>query len=333
MKRFDWPRLALLFGLFLADKVEGSVYHWITVYGWNFLDRPIVLAFIAVTVLLMFAAVKHKLTIPILEHNRIQSPNKRNSQFVFLLAIMAFAILLFLDARQYQFFTTFYPQFVAVGGLCFMTPLALLMMFKKTPSTVLFDNERASFSQSDEAPKSERYHYWHIGLLLGLILLDPVYNSKEFSILFINVAIKFIELNYFETLQIIYSGIYNAGGMVAVYLLFRLSVHNQTPSTTFQDDEITGTPQTSDIKSAEHYPILFLGLIGAFALFGFAIGYVGFTYTFLRYKAGQSHLASALYAIILSIILVLLSWFLSWTAPEGLLQYFFKLPWPLGPIV
>jgi len=237
MKRFGWPRPALLIGFVLADKVEEGVYHTLTVYGLKFLERPIVLVLIALIVFSIYAAAKYKPNQPKMEHNGVHGPERKIPQFVFLMALITFSVTLFLDALSYQFLTSFYPQFVAVGGLCFMIPLAILTWFKKEPSTVFQDEERGDFGQDVDSRSAEHYLFWLIGMLLGS------------------------------------------------------------------------------------------------ALFGFVLGSAGFIYVFVRVKAGLSHFYCAVCAGAFFFFLALLSHFLTLFYPEGLLQYFFKLPWPLGPLV
>jgi len=237
MKRFGWPRPALLIGFVLADKVESGVYQTVTVYGWSFLDRPIVLVLLALTLFSIYAAAKYKPNQPKLEHGGVHGPENKVPQLCFLLLLIGFAILLFVDALEYQFLTSFYPQFVAVGGLIFMVPLLILALTKKGPSTVFQDEERGDYGQDIEA------------------------------------------------------------------------------------------------KSAEHYLFWLLGMLAGSAIFGFVIGSAAFIYIFVKVKAELSHLTSAICALAFFTFLALLSHFLTLFYPEGLLQLYFKLPWPLGPLV
>jgi hypothetical protein len=55
-----------------------------------------------------------------------------------------------------------------------------------------------------------------------------------------------------------------------------------------------------------------------------------FIYTFMRVKAGSPHWACALGAAVLLMMLGVLSHFLTLVYPEGLLQNFVTLPWPLA---
>ncbi|MEQ8194410.1 MAG: tripartite tricarboxylate transporter permease, partial [Rhodospirillales bacterium] len=233
MKRFGWPRPALLIGFVLADKVEGEVYHTATVYGFSFLERPVVLVILAITAFSVYAAVKFKPNPPTLTEDGIHSHKKYGPQMAFLLLLVGFSVLLFADATQYQYLTALYPMMVSIGGLCFLIPLAILMTRKKEPSTLFHDEERGDFEIDVES------------------------------------------------------------------------------------------------KSIEHYLGWLLGMLGVSALFGFVIGVSAFIYVFVRVKAKLNHAYSAVCAASFIVFLGTLSHFLTLKYPEGLLQEFVELPWPL----
>ena len=60
MKRFGWPRPALLIGYVLSSRVETSIYHTITTYGFSFLSHPIVIVLIVLTLTSIFAAIRYR---------------------------------------------------------------------------------------------------------------------------------------------------------------------------------------------------------------------------------------------------------------------------------
>jgi hypothetical protein len=233
MKRFGWPRPALLIGFVLADKVEGEVYHTVVVYGWSFLQRPIVLVLIGITLFSIYAAVKFKPIPAKLTEDGIHSHKKYGPQMAFLLLTAGFSVLLFTDALQYQFLTSFYPMMVSIAGLCFIVPLAVLMLLKKQPSTLFHDEERGDFDIDVES------------------------------------------------------------------------------------------------KSIEHYILWIVGMLGVSAIFGFVIGISAFIYAFVRIKAKLTHFYSAVCAVSFIVFLGTLSHFLTLRYPEGLLQSYIELPWPL----
>jgi putative tricarboxylic transport membrane protein len=58
MKRFGWPRPALLIGFVLSSQLETTLYKTIQVYGFSFLQRPLVLVFAAVIVVSVYIALR-----------------------------------------------------------------------------------------------------------------------------------------------------------------------------------------------------------------------------------------------------------------------------------
>ncbi|MEQ8193043.1 MAG: tripartite tricarboxylate transporter permease, partial [Rhodospirillales bacterium] len=233
MKRFGWPRPALLIGFVLADKVEGEVYHTATVYGWTFLERPVVMVLVALTLFSIFAAAKFKPQKAKLEEDGIHTHKRPWPQLLFLLLLIGYAVTLIVDATNYQYLTALYPYLVGFGGLAFMLPLLVIMLTKKSPTTAFHDEERGDYGIDIES------------------------------------------------------------------------------------------------KSAEHYLIWLLAMLGGSAIFGFVIGVAGFIYAFVKIKAEFTHFYSAVCAVAFVTFLGTLSHFLTLRYPEGVLQQFIELPWPL----
>jgi putative tricarboxylic transport membrane protein len=190
MKRFGWPRPALLIGFVLADKVEEGVYHTLTVYGSKFLERPVVIVLILLTLFSIYAAAKYKPNQPKMEHNGVHGPEGKMPQIIFLLFLITFAITLFVDSLNYQFLTSFYPQFVAVGGLVFMVPLGILAWKGTKPSTVFQDEERGDFGQDVEAQSAEHYLFWLLGMMGISALIGFVLGSAAFIYAFVRIKAK-----------------------------------------------------------------------------------------------------------------------------------------------
>jgi hypothetical protein len=70
-------------------------------------------------------------------------------------------------------------------------------------------------------------------------------------------------------------------------------------------------------------------MLAVSAVAGFVIGVAAFIYAFMRVKARVSHWACALGAAIFVLLLGILSHLLTLEYPQGLLQSYVTLPWPL----
>jgi hypothetical protein len=72
-----------------------------------------------------------------------------------------------------------------------------------------------------------------------------------------------------------------------------------------------------------------LGMLAVSALAGFVVGIGSFIYIFVRLKARVSHFICAIYAGVFVLLLGTLSYFMTLQYPEGILQSYVTLPWPL----
>ncbi|MCH9049773.1 MAG: tripartite tricarboxylate transporter permease [Proteobacteria bacterium] len=234
MKRFGWPRPALLIGYVLSNRVENEIYHTATVYGFKFLERPIVIALVALTVFSIYAAARYKPRTAVLSEEGVHSHHTRLPQLVFFFGVVAFTLTVFVDGLRWQYLTAFYPLTVSILSMAFLIPLGFEMLRTKRPATVFYDSERDEFGRGVERHSNEHYLGW------------------------------------------------------------------------------------------------LLGLMGMAALIGFTLAVATFIYSFMRVKARSPHWACALGAAVLVMMLGVLSHFLTLVYPEGLLQNFVTLPWPLA---
>ena len=60
MRRFGWPRPALLIGYVLAPQAETYLYQAVQFYGWGFLGRPGVLIIAAITLISIWFGVRNR---------------------------------------------------------------------------------------------------------------------------------------------------------------------------------------------------------------------------------------------------------------------------------
>lgn len=167
MKRFGWSRPALLIGFVLSTRVETSVYQTVALYGASFLQRPIVIALLALTVLSIAAAVFFKQA-PRQGQLTEDSPfSSRQTwpQWVFLASVAAAAVFVLLDGMRFNQLTGLYPMVASITALVCLAPLAAAMALTRRPSTAFYDAERGA--QGDDRPSAEFF----LGLLLGMLLI------------------------------------------------------------------------------------------------------------------------------------------------------------------
>jgi hypothetical protein len=127
----------------------------------------------------------------------------------------------------------------------------------------------------------------------------------------------------------LYPYIVGAGGLAFMIPLLIIMLIKKEPVTAFHDEERGVYGDGIEFKTAEHYLFWLLGMLGISAIFGFVIGIAVFIYAFVHVKAKLTHFYSAVSALAFITFLGTLSHFLTLRYPEGVLQSFVELPWPL----
>lgn len=168
MKRFGWPRPALLIGFVLSGQVESLVYQTYTVYGLSFLQRPIVLVLLALTVLSVVAILLTKKSKAALDED---GPNSRTGimpQMIFFGGVVAFTLWIVLGSQQLDFYTGLFPLIASCATLVTLAPLAIGTLRARSASTVFHDEDRAIPLGSLARNSTTRYVVWMLAML-GLI--------------------------------------------------------------------------------------------------------------------------------------------------------------------
>jgi putative tricarboxylic transport membrane protein len=187
MKRFGWPRPAMLIGFVLADKVELSIYHAIKTYGFSFMERPVVIFLVVLTIGSIFAAAKYKPLKPDMAEDGPHTHVRIWPQFVFFFAVIVFTLLLLFDSFEHNWLTGIYPQFACLLTLLFMLPLGLQMLMIKQPHSVFYDSEHEEFSEHVTYRTSEHYLGWLLLLLAVSAVFGFVIGVAAFTYTFLRV--------------------------------------------------------------------------------------------------------------------------------------------------
>ena len=118
-----------------------------------------------------------------------------------------------------------------------------------------------------------------------------------------------------------------AGAMllISVPVVLRLNF-GRVGGSLFHDAEANAKPEDGSFWAHLGWVI---GLVGLSALFGFLLANTIFFLSFLRYAAGCTWRMTLFLTSIATIGLILVAKLLTLDFPQGLLQYFFELPWPL----
>ena len=169
MKRFGWPRPALLIGFVLSTRVESSIYQTVALYGWSFLERPIVLGLLVLTLFSIGAAVffKQGQTDELTEDGPY-SHRKTFPQWLFILVIISSAFFILIDGMSFNILTGLYPMVASISALACISPLVIMMALRKSPDIAYYDADRVH--TRSETPSAE----FHLALLLGMLLVSAL---------------------------------------------------------------------------------------------------------------------------------------------------------------
>ncbi len=233
MKRFGWPRPALLIGYVLSTRVEAAIYHTTQVYRFTFLERPIVIALIVLTIISVIAALRFKIHRGEINETGPHSHLTRKPQVSFYFVILAFTLSVIGTSTLWEYQTALYPVTMSILMLCFMIPMGYGLLAFKAPHSVFYDSEREDFDDRIEKQSNEHYLYW------------------------------------------------------------------------------------------------LLGMLGLAAVTGFVIAISAFIYSFLRVKAEATHRGCIIGTVCFIFLLGIMSHFLTLEYPQGIMQDYIDLPWPL----
>lgn len=161
MKRFGWSRPALLIGFVLSVRVESSVYQTVALYGTSFLQRPIVLILLVLTLASIAAAVYLKAA-PTQEIGEETAYSSRGTlpQWAMMASVAVFAVYVMWDVIGQNQLTALYP--IIAGGtilLC-LVPLAIAMVSSRQAGIMFYDEE----SDLDAKP-SRSAEFWMMVIL------------------------------------------------------------------------------------------------------------------------------------------------------------------------
>lgn len=114
MRRFGWPRPALLIGFVLAPGAEGYLYQAVQFYGWEWALRPGVLIIGAITLISVFLGLKFGAEISSEGASDEAALATRPRQFVFAGLFLAAALYCIVEATQLSFLAQVFPLTIGV---------------------------------------------------------------------------------------------------------------------------------------------------------------------------------------------------------------------------
>ena len=200
MRRFGWPRPALLIGFVLATQAETYLYQAVQFYGWEFLTRTGVMIIIGITAgsiwLGLRARVSEATPAEILAVEARDGVSGRGPaanirarlpQIIFAALALAFFAVGIQDALKQSFLGQVFPLIMACAGAAFTAVVLGLLVFGKPNHAVSSDIEHEA--QAEGVPLRST-----LGALLwvgSLVALTAVFG---FAIALVTFFVAFLKL-------------------------------------------------------------------------------------------------------------------------------------------
>ncbi|MFT5538990.1 MAG: putative tricarboxylic transport membrane protein [Alphaproteobacteria bacterium] len=190
MKRFGWPRPALLIGYVLSGKVEAAIYHTTQIYGFSFLSRPLVIVFIVLTLFSIYAALRFKVHGTEVTETGVHSPHNRTPQIAFYALVLAVPLFVLYESLKWQYATALYPRIALAIMLVLLVPIGIGLWRQKKPDTIFYDLEREIAVQGGAKYSSEHYLMWLLGMMGIAALFGFVIAVAIFIFTFLRVKAR-----------------------------------------------------------------------------------------------------------------------------------------------
>lgn len=190
MKRFEWPRPALVIGFVLSHGLEGNLYRTAQIYGLDFLARTQSIVIIVVILLSLFAGIAVVRASRKAKSDMLPDPRSRAPQISLTVAILGVVIYAVSTIMGKAYLTYLFP--VSVAAFTGMLLLAIIVQQAMAPmsDTLLVDNEQsAAHDGNPDRPSATRYVAWFVGLIVAVWILGYTFGATLFMIAFISVEI------------------------------------------------------------------------------------------------------------------------------------------------
>jgi len=187
MKRFGWPRAALLIGFVLSSPLEDAVYRTVQIYGFDVLLRPVAMTLFALSAICLFFVLRARNSSGDQEVTGA-SRRVRLPQIAFALLLAGFVAFALLDARNLRFLAYVFPVSAALftGALVVIT-LALLA-FRSGAPRIFCDTEAEDHAAGSESPPMALY----LGLFAALPLISALVGFVLAVPVFLSLFLRFI---------------------------------------------------------------------------------------------------------------------------------------------
>ena len=161
MRRFGWPRPALLIGFVLATQAETYLYQAVQFYGWEFLTRTGVMIIMGITAGSIWLGLRARVSeaspaeiLAVEARNTATGPaaniRARAPQIAFASLALAFFAVGIHDALKQSFLGQVFPLIMAIAGAGFTALVLAFLLLGRPNHPVSADTEHEA--QSEDTP-------------------------------------------------------------------------------------------------------------------------------------------------------------------------------------
>jgi len=190
MKRFDWPRPALVVGYVLSSGLEASSYQTAQVYGLTFLERPQSMLIAALVLLSIAAGVRNawKSRGAAVQSDRaVGKPKTRVPQLVFTGLVTCAVGRGVYSISGTAYLTRLFPTAVGIATLLLLAAVLLRQIMADAMSPILADFDQSHQALYAGQPSKYIYFGWIVLFLALIWLLGFTLASAIFVIAMISV--------------------------------------------------------------------------------------------------------------------------------------------------
>ncbi|WP_111432051.1 tripartite tricarboxylate transporter permease [Rhodobacteraceae bacterium DSL-40] len=181
MRRFGWPRPALLIGFVLAPGAENYLYQAVQFYDWAWVMRPGVIIIALITVVSVFLGLRFGAEISSEGESDTADQQTRGRQLAFAGVLFLVAAYCVFEAAQLSFLAMIFP--LTIGILALIASLAVILRIRSGRVAEIHDDD-ASLTVAGKSSGREKYLavfaglvalIWLIGFFPAMVVFFPTF--------------------------------------------------------------------------------------------------------------------------------------------------------------
>jgi putative tricarboxylic transport membrane protein len=200
MKRFGWPRPALLIGYVLAPQAETYFYQALQFYDWGFVLRPGVLIIAAITIVSIWFGIRNRVddSAPVaaaaVDGDTASARPvlaQRGPQIAFAALVLAIFGLAIWDATGHTFLGQVFPMSMAAVAGFFGLLLLWVLILGENTHPAIFDHEQHGEHVGDPSVGSLwGGAFWITGLIIASAMVGFYLAMIGFFLVFLSVRAR-----------------------------------------------------------------------------------------------------------------------------------------------